>query len=207
MNEYSTRYSIAIDATQTTPPDEWRSQAISNRQGSGQTLATEVGEELSADERRLQLDMRRMYQDRLDKGVAREQARKDLPLSTYTEAYWKIDLHNLLHFLSLRMDAHAQQEIRDYATTIGQRIIQPLFPIVWEAFTDYRLHGMFLSRLDRAVIQRLMQLAEKQGISAPFPVESFLEAQDESWKDLKRCRERDECRDKLTRLGIVVAAD
>jgi thymidylate synthase (FAD) len=207
VNEYSTRYSIAIDATQTTPPDEWRSQASINRQGSGKTLPTEVGEELSADERRLQLDMRRVYQDRLDKGVAREQARKDLPLSTYTEAYWKIDLHNLLHFLSLRMDAHAQQEIRDFATTIGQRIIQPLFPIVWEAFADYRLHGMFLSRIDRGVIQRLMQLAEKRGISAPFSVESFLEAQDDSWKDLKRCRERDECRDKLRQLGIVASVD
>ena len=57
--------------------------------------------------------------------MAREQARKDLPLSTYTEAYWKIDLYNLLHFLSLRMDAHAQQEIRDYASAIGEQIVAP----------------------------------------------------------------------------------
>jgi len=71
-----------------------------------------------------------------------------LPLSTYTEAYWKVDLHNLLHFLSLRMDSHAQYEIRQYATTIGEQIVKPLFPLVWEAFEDYRLNGMFLTKLD-----------------------------------------------------------
>src|SRR5690606_27488156 len=91
---------------------------------------------------------REIYQNRLDAGVAREQARKDLPLSTYTEAYWKCDLHNILHFLSLRMDSHAQKEIRDYATTIGNEIVKPLFPVVWEAFEDYRLNGMFLTKLD-----------------------------------------------------------
>ena len=80
--------------------------------------------------------------------MAREQARKDLPLSTYTEAYWKVDLHNLLHFLALRMDSHAQLEIRQYAAAIGEQIMRPLFPLVWEAFVDYRLEAMFLSRLD-----------------------------------------------------------
>jgi thymidylate synthase (FAD) len=201
VNEYSTRYSVAIDSAQTTPPTEWRSQAASNRQGSSGSLSAEIGDELTAEEHQLQLDMRRVYQQRLDKGVAREQARKDLPLSTYTEAYWKVDLHNLLHFLSLRMDSHAQQEIRDYATTIGRKIIQPLFPIVWEAFEDYRMQGRFLTRLDQGVIQRLMQ----QGTAPPFFDEDFLAVQDESWKDLKRCRERDECRDKLIGLGIVAS--
>ena len=203
VNEYSTRYSIAIDSAQTTDPTEWRSQAASNRQGSSGTLSAEVGDELTAEEHQLQLDMRRVYQQRLDKGVAREQARKDLPLSTYTEAYWKVDLHNLLHFLSLRMDSHAQQEIRDYATTIGRKIIQPLFPIVWEAFEDYRMQGRFLTRLDQGVIQRLMQ----QGTAPPFSNEDFLAVQDETWTDLKRCRERDECRDKLIGLGIVASTD
>ena len=159
VNEYSTRYSIAIDSTQTTPPDLWRSQAQDNRQGSGVRLPTEAGAELSAGERKLQEECRRVYQERLDRGVAREQARKDLPLSTYTEAYWKIDLHNLLHFLSLRMDEHAQQEIRDYARAIGQQIVAPLFPIVWEAFLDYRQGAMELTRLDAGVIARLMEAA------------------------------------------------
>ena len=168
VNEYSTRYSIAIDSTQTTPADEWRTQAESNRQGSGEPLPTNIGEKLSAQELELQDTVRRVYQERLDAGVAREQARKDLPLSTYTEAYWKIDLHNLLHFLSLRMDSHAQQEIRDYSSTIGEKIIQPLFPVVWEAFIDYRRESLFLTRLDRGVIERLMSAASDEGRVPPF---------------------------------------
>jgi len=205
VNEYSTRYSLAIDATQTTPPDQWRTQADSNRQGSGQPLPLEAGEKLSEAERELQDETRRVYEQRIESGVAREQARKDLPLSTYTEAYWKVDLHNLLHFLSLRMDAHAQQEIRDYATAIGREILQPLFPVVWEAFEDYRLGAQFLSRLDREVIGRLMSMAAKSQQSPPFDEELFLSAQDEAWRPLKRCRERDECRDKLHMLGILSA--
>ena len=113
VNEYSTRYSVAIDRTQKTAQDEWRFQSGSNKQGSGGFLPPEDGALLSLEEDQLQREARRVYRDRLDKKVAREQARKDLPLSTYTEAYWKIDLHNLLHFLSLRMDSHAQKEIRD----------------------------------------------------------------------------------------------
>ncbi|HEX4071424.1 MAG TPA: FAD-dependent thymidylate synthase [Planctomycetaceae bacterium] len=203
VNEYSTRYSIAIDSMQTTPPDQWRSQAQENRQGSGGQLPSETGAELTADERKLQEESRRVYQERLERGVAREQARKDLPLSTYTEAYWKIDLHNLLHFLALRMDAHAQQEIRDYACTIGQQIVAPLFPIVWEAFQDYRQGAIELTRLDAGVIARLMEAGGKEHKSPPFEESDFLAAQDESWKSLTRCRERDECRQKLQRLLIV----
>ena len=147
VNEYSTRYSLAIDAAQHTPPDQWRTQAESNRQGSGAPLPREVGEYLSEREATLLDEIRTVYQERIEKGVAREQARKDLPLSTYTEAYWKIDLHNLCHFLSLRMDSHAQLEIREYATTIGEQIIKPLFPVVWEAFEDYRMGSTSSLRL------------------------------------------------------------
>jgi len=203
VNEYSTRYSIAIDAAQATPPDQWRSQAENNRQGSGERLFGDVGKDLSAAEARLLEECRRVYQERLDRGVAREQARKDLPLSTYTEAYWKIDLHNLLHFLLLRMDNHAQKEIRDYASTIGQQIVAPLFPIVWEAFLDYRQGGMELTRLDLGVVQRLMERARSGERSVPFNETDFLAAQDPSWTSLNRCRERDECRDKLVRLGLL----
>jgi thymidylate synthase (FAD) len=203
VNEYSTRYSIAIDSAQATPPDQWRSQAQTNRQGSGELLPAEIGQQLTDEERRLQDECRRVYQERLDRGVAREQARKDLPLATYTEAYWKVDLHNLLNFLVLRMDAHAQQEIRDYATTIGERIVAPLFPIVWEAFCDYRRESMELTRLDIGVMQRLMAGAKSKGTAAPFDREAFLAVQDESWRSLTRCRERDECEAKLRRLGLL----
>ena len=207
VNEYSTRYSVAMDSAQQTAPEQWRSQATSNRQGSGDLLPADQGTELSRQERELQDQARAAYQSRIDAGVAREQARKDLPLCTYTEAYWKIDLHNLLHFLSLRMDSHAQQEIREYATTIGEQIVRPLFPVVWEAFQDYRQGGLFLSRLDREVIQRLLSQAAAGGTPVPLPVAMFLEQQDESWRELKRCRERDECLAKLQQLGLVQQQD
>ncbi len=199
INEYSTRYSIAIDAAQTTPPDQWRGQAATNRQGSEGALPRETGEQLSADEAAMLAESRRVYEARLEAGVAREQARKDLPLSTYTEAYWKVDLHNLLHFLALRMDPHAQKEIRDYATTIGEQIVRPCFPVVWEAFLDYRMQGMLLTRLDLGVIERLAA----SGAVPPYSDEAFLEAQDPSWRDLTRSRERDECRAKLIRMGLL----
>ncbi|MBD3675059.1 MAG: FAD-dependent thymidylate synthase [Planctomycetaceae bacterium] len=203
VNEYSTRYSLAIDSSQTTPTDEWRTQAESNRQGSGEPLPDDLGEKLTASEKKFQDRARALYQERIEAGVAREQARKDLPLCTYTEAYWKIDLHNLLHFLALRMDSHAQQEIRDYATTIGEKIVKPLFPVVWEAFQDYRMQAMYFTRLDVGVLQRLTQAAVEQGLAPPYSEELFLAAQDDTWKELKRSRERDECRSKLERLGLV----
>lgn len=203
VNEYSTRYSIAIDSSQTTPPDEWRTQSQQNRQGSAELMPVEIGQKLSAAERDLQDHCRRAYQERLDLGVAREQARKDLPLSTYTEAYWKIDLHNLLHFLALRMDEHAQLEIREYSSAMGRKIVQPLFPLVWEAFEDYRLQASGLSRLEQGCIQRLMQLAAANRQAPPYSVEDFMNAQDPSWSDLNRCRERDECLEKLRSLGLI----
>jgi thymidylate synthase (FAD) len=202
VNEYSTRYSVAIEAAQQTPPDQWRVQAASNRQGSAGFLPPEIGAELSAEEAELLQYTRKVYQRRLERGVAREQARKDLPLSTYTEAYWKIDLHNLLHFLALRMDPHAQEEIRQYAHTIGHEIVRPLFPLVWEAFVDYRLEALSLSRLECEVIARLMARLHAAGRSRATE-DDFLAVQDPSWAELRRCRERDECRTKLVRLGLL----
>jgi thymidylate synthase (FAD) len=202
VNEYSTRYSLAIDAAQETPADQWRGQATSNRQGSAGWMDTAAGADLTAQERNFHEQARKLYEDRIALGVAREQARKDLPLATYTEAYWKIDLHNLLHFLALRMDSHAQLEIRQYATTIGEQIVKPLFPLVWEAFVDYRMDGLFLSRLDRGVIARLMQHLATADKSRADEAD-FLAVQDPSWADLARCRERDECREKLISLGIL----
>jgi len=205
INEYSTRYSLAIDSMQSTHDGEWRTQAATNRQGSAGVLSRSAGHNLTAAEQELQSLARRVYEERLAAGIAREQARKDLPLSTYTEAYWKIDLHNLLHFLALRMDPHAQLEIRRYAETIGQQIVQPLFPLVWEAFVDYRLEAMRLTKLDRDVIGRLAAASGKHGLPASHA--DFLAAQDPSWAGLERCRERDECCSKLVTLGLVRPAE
>jgi len=203
VNEYSTRYSLAIDATQATLPEEWRTQSESNRQGSEGFLPADVGRNLTQSELEFQQAARKLYEDRIAAGVAREQARKDLPLCTYTEAYWKVDLHNLLHFLALRMDSHAQFEIREYARTIGEKIIQPLFPVAWEAFIDYRMQAAHLSRLEIGVIQRLAALAAQKSIAPPYTEELFLEAQDPAWTSLQRSRERDECRTKLQTLGLL----
>lgn len=152
VNEYSTRYSIAIDRAQMTPANGWRVQAEDNKQGSAGFFTDEQGQALSAGEEELHRLSKRIYQQRLEQGVAREQARKDLPLSTYTEAFWQIDLHNLLHFLALRMDSHAQLEIRSYAETIGEKIVKPWVPATWEAFQDYRFGQMTLSRQEQELL-------------------------------------------------------
>lgn len=198
VNEYSTRYSIAIDAASTTRPDGWRKQAVSNRQGSDGTLDEAVGRSLTEQEAAFHRQARALYEERIGQGVARELARKDLPLSTYTEAYWKIDLHNLLRFLTLRMESNAQYEIVEYANAIARNIVAPLFPHTWEAFVDYRLESTRLSRLDRGVIRRLAEAGH-----VPATEAQFLDAQDPDWKGLDRCRERDECREKLQSLGLM----
>lgn len=153
VNEYSTRYSVAIDSALATKPEEWRLQSELNKQGSSGYLDTETGTGLSHEERALHEQTRKVYEQRLAAGVAREQARKDLTLSTYTEAYWKVDLHNLLNFLALRMDTHAQAEIRAYATIIGETILSQWCPLAWEAFTDFRTGSISLSRTEITIVE------------------------------------------------------
>jgi thymidylate synthase (FAD) len=205
VNETSTRYSIAIDAAQRTPATGWRGQATSNRQGSEGLLPPEIGAELSAEEADLQHRARQVYNRRLELGVAREQARKVLPLCTYTEAYWKCDLHNLLHFLALRMDPHAQVEIRAFATVIGKEIVARWVPRVWEAFKDYRFGALSLSRLDREILGALgrgdrdtaLAIAKKAGWLAISP----------KTNTLARNRERAELEAKAAELAIALPWD
>jgi thymidylate synthase (FAD) len=234
VNEYSTRYTTAIDEAAHTNSDEWRVQSTDNKQGSkgyldswpegvkavkyvhqladrvedrwmvvdaaGNKLADFLfeptpGHYLSQREAQILKDCRSVYDERQKFGIANEQARKDLPLSTYTESYWKVDLHNLLHFLALRMDTHAQKEIREFAACIGEQIIAPLFPKVWRAFVDYRLEGMALSRMDIVAIQTSHYYtlhpedwANYQGdLNTIFPGK----------------RERQECIAKLVRMRII----
>jgi thymidylate synthase (FAD) len=199
VNEYSTRYSEAIGAAQRTEPGAWRTQSSVNRQGSGGVLPEEVGARLSAEELEFQDRARGLYEARLAAGVAREQARKDLPLATFTEAYWKIDLHNLLHFLHLRMDIHAQQEIREYATVIGEDIVARWVPLAWEAFLDYRRRATRLSRAEAAIIAAIASG------NAPAAMQR---AEDEGWLPrneqgrLKSNLERAEFEEKLSALGL-----
>jgi thymidylate synthase (FAD) len=199
VNEYSTRYSIAIDASQRTAPEAWRAQAKSNRQGSAGFLDPETGAELTREEQELQDRARAVYDSRLEKGVAREQARKDLPLATYTEAYWKVDLHNLLHFLALRMDEHAQFEIREYARIIGNEVVARWVPLVWEAFQDYRMQAAYLTRLEAEI---MAALTGGDPDAARAKAESFGWLKERKEGGLRRNRERAECEAKLIALGL-----
>ncbi|HOJ02576.1 MAG TPA: FAD-dependent thymidylate synthase [Bacteroidota bacterium] len=198
VNEYSTRYSIAIDAAQRTSAEQWRLQAVSNRQGSEGFADAELGERLSAGELDLQEHARRVYNERINLGIAREQARKDLPLATYTEAYWKIDLHNLLHFLHLRMDAHAQFEIREYARIIGYEIVSRWCPLAWQAFLDYRVNALEMTRIDSDIIAALATGDSERAIALAREYE-LLPPEGEA---VKRNMEREELESKLRRLGM-----
>ncbi len=198
VNEYSTRYSIAIDAAQRTGVDQWRFQAVSNRQGSEGFADAELGAYLSAGETELQEHARRVYNERIERGIAREQARKDLPLATYTEAYWKIDLHNLLHFLHLRMDTHAQFEIREYARIIGHEIVSRWCPLAWQAFLDYRVNALEITRIDSDIITALASGDSERAIA--LARESDLLPPD--GEPVKRNMEREELETKLRRLGM-----
>ena len=146
VNEYSARYSVVRDRFYRPSIENVRKQSAANRQGGEEPI-----DELTAREFCDYLDKVEAhyedYQKLIDKGVARELVRIGLPVNVYTEWYWKIDLHNLFHFLSLRMDAHAQQEIRDYANAM-YALVKPIVPIAAEAFVDYNLQSAHLTRLE-----------------------------------------------------------
>ena len=200
VNEYSTRYSEAIDAAQVTPEASWREQTAGNRQGSQGFVDQEKGSDLSRKEAELQTMSRRLYEERLQAGVAREQARKDLPLSTYTEAYWKINLHNLFHFLALRMDAHAQLEIRDYAKVIGYDVVSQWCPFAWEAFLDYEFHSLHLSKLEQVILQALASGRgdEATRLATEYGLISY------GADGLKRNRERAELEEKVKQFNLPI---
>jgi thymidylate synthase (FAD) len=151
VNEYSARYSVVPQRFFRPTEDSVRRQSATNRQG-----GDEVVDDLTAREFLEFLDSvesnYERYEGFLERGVTREQARIGLSLGMYTEWYWKNDLHNTLHFLSLRMDTHAQQEIRDYAYAMFA-LIQPVVPAACEAFLDYDFEALRLTRLEVEAIR------------------------------------------------------
>src|SRR3989440_1689262 len=159
VNEYSARYSVVRDRFYHPTTDSIRRQSVGNRQG-----GTEIADEMTAGEFCSWLDEveknYQKYENFIDKGVSRELARIALPVSVYTEWYWKIDLHNLFHFLSLRMDPHAQQEIQDYANAMFA-LVRPIVPIAAEAFIDYNFQSLHLSRLEVDAIKSGKPLASE----------------------------------------------
>jgi thymidylate synthase (FAD) len=198
VNEYSTRYSEAIDARQTTLPHEWRIQEKKNKQGSCGFIDENAGAELTRKEAELHDITRKFYEERLEMGIAREQARKDLPLSTYTEAYWKIDLHNLLHFLALRMDSHAQWEIREYATIMGHEIVKKWCPLAWEAFVDYRLNSISFSRVEQELLGLIINNKKEDAVHLAVS-ENFIRTRKEK---IKRNTECNEFESKLEKMNL-----
>jgi len=146
VNEISGRYSVMKDEFYVPSEDVVSFQSKDNKQGRST-------DEVPANLRAKVLDMIRAnndnsykgYQAMIENGIAKELARVSLPLNLYTEWYWQIDLKNLLHFLKLRMDAHAQYEIREYANVMAE-IVKIVCPYVWESFEEHTLHGVKLSR-------------------------------------------------------------
>ncbi|MBO1076261.1 FAD-dependent thymidylate synthase [Roseomonas marmotae] len=167
VNEYSARYSIMDREFYIPAPEQLAAQSSSNRQGRGEVLEGDeaarvlhllrqdagtaydhYAEMLNEDEAGAPLDPARQ-------GLARELARMNLTLNTYTQWYWKIDLHNLMHFLRLRADAHAQYEIRVYAEAM-LKVLEAWVPAVAEAFRDYRLGAVTLSAQMLEITRRLL---------------------------------------------------
>jgi thymidylate synthase (FAD) len=151
VNEYSARYSVVKDRFYHPSIENVRKQSANNRQGGEEPIDPATAQEFLDHLDRVEADYT-TYEKLMDKGVSRELARIALPVSVYTEWYWKCDLHNIFHFLSLRMDAHAQQEIRDYANAMFA-LIQPIVPIAAEAFVDYNFEGLHLTRLEVEAIR------------------------------------------------------
>jgi len=157
VNEYSARYSVVPDRFYVPTMENVRKQSQANRQGGEESVDMGTAQAFLDYINRCQ-DQYEQYEQLLEKGVSRELARIGLPVNVYTEWYWKCDLHNTLHFLSLRMDEHAQQEIRDYAHAMFA-LIKPIVPISAEAFEDYRLGAAHLTRLELDALRSGQPLA------------------------------------------------
>jgi thymidylate synthase (FAD) len=146
VNEYSARYSIVPDRFYRPDVESVRKQSKSNRQGGDEPIEAGTAEEFLGLLERAEAHYKE-YLALTEKGVARELARAALPVSVYTEWYWKCDLHNIFHFLSLRMDPHAQLEIQVFARAMYE-LMKPIVPVSCEAFEDYRLDAMHLTKLE-----------------------------------------------------------
>lgn len=154
LNELSGRYSVMRDEFYLPHPGAVRRQSNKNKQGSSAEAVPEAPEIIAL----LKEEQARAYagyQGLLGREIARELARMNLPLSMYTEMYWQIDLHNLFHFLRLRLDRHAQHEIRAYGETIA-KIVQALCPMAYEAFEEHLLYGRSLSRSELALLRQAL---------------------------------------------------
>ena len=157
VNEYSARYSILDREFYIPAPEHLAAQSVVNNQGRGEVLTGEesarVLDLLKSDANRAYDNYEAMLSTDGQQGLARELARMNLPANIYTQWYWKVDLHNLFHFLRLRADPHAQYEIRVYAEAIAA-VVKDWVPLAYAAFEDYRMGGVNLSAKAVDVVRR-----------------------------------------------------
>ena len=166
VNEYSGRYSLIPMLFYTPSPEQLQTQSQANNQGrSGQPVSERVYAEAVQHWQGIRDSSQKAYEWLTQEDVARELARIDLPLSTYTQWYWKIDLHNLMHFLRLRVEPHAQWEIREYGRLMAA-MLKRIAPISYEAWIDYDVCGARLSRRELDALRRLVATAPDGGIQA-----------------------------------------
>ena len=173
VNEYSARYSILDREFYIPAPEQLAAQSVINNQGRGQALtgdeAARVLEILKSDSGRAYDNYEAMISQDGQEGLARELARMNLPANIYTQWYWKVDLHNLFHFLRLRADSHAQYEIRVYAEEIC-KLVADWVPFAYKAFEDYRMGGETLSAAALDCVRRMLKgedvTQENSGMSA-----------------------------------------
>lgn len=164
VNELSARYSLMPLLFYTPEQEQFELQSRSNKQGREGGASQEVYREAVERWERLRADAGDAYSWMLEEDVARELARIDLPVSTYTQWYWKIDLHNLLHFLSLRVDTRAQWEIQQFARVIAG-MVKRVAPLSYEAWVDYELGSEPLTRVERDLLSRVVE-GDDKGIRA-----------------------------------------
>ena len=173
VNEYSARYSILDREFYIPEPEALAAQSVINNQGRGEVLTGEEAEKvlrlLKNDSAQTYDHYEQMISQEGQMGLARELARMNLPANIYTQWYWKVDLHNLLHFLRLRADSHAQFEIRVYADEIC-KLVSDWVPFAYAAFEDYRLGGATLSSKALDCVKRMIKgeqvTKETSGMSA-----------------------------------------
>jgi len=160
VNELSARYSLMPLLFYTPKAEQFELQSRSNKQGRAGGAPPEVYREAVERWERLRKDASDAYTWMLEEDVARELARIDLPLSTYTQWYWKVDLHNLLHFLSLRVDPRAQWEIQEFGRAIAG-MVKRVAPLSYEAWVDYDLESRPLTRTERELLSRVVDASDE----------------------------------------------
>lgn len=161
VNEVSGRYSIVPDEFYVPEPDVIAKQSKNNKQGRGEVFSENLSKSFIEDFNNESETLFESYSKRIESGMAKELARINLPLSTYTEFYWQMDLHNLLHFLKLRLDPHAQYEIRVLSEAILD-IITPIVPESVSAFNDYVLNSTTFSKKELDVLLNMIPNLSEQ---------------------------------------------